>query len=187
LFVFSEAMRRLILPGWANSGPAHWQSLWEKTVPNCKRVQQEDWREPGLEKWLASLHEEVLSAKEPIVFVCHSLGCWLVHWCQQHPELAKSIVKGALLVAPPDLNRTNVELWPGMFSWLPFPQETILPFQSVMIYSSNDEYCCEEEALKMSRMLGCSRVVCAGPLGHINAQSEIGEWEQGKEHLFTIV
>ena len=35
----------LILPGWQNSGPAHWQSRWEELY-GFTRVQQHDWMQP---------------------------------------------------------------------------------------------------------------------------------------------
>ena len=35
----------LILPGWQNSGPEHWQSRWE-TLHGFHRVDQHDWMTP---------------------------------------------------------------------------------------------------------------------------------------------
>ncbi|MBI5907735.1 MAG: alpha/beta hydrolase, partial [Burkholderiales bacterium] len=35
----------LLLPGWQNSGPDHWQSLWER-VHGYQRVEQHDWMRP---------------------------------------------------------------------------------------------------------------------------------------------
>jgi predicted alpha/beta hydrolase family esterase len=35
----------LILPGWQNSGPDHWQSRWE-ALYGYQRVQQHDWMRP---------------------------------------------------------------------------------------------------------------------------------------------
>lgn len=40
--------RRLVVPGWNNSGPTHWQSRWQDLAPDLVRVEQEDWvRETG--------------------------------------------------------------------------------------------------------------------------------------------
>ena len=36
----------LIIPGYANSGPQHWQTLWEEKHPEYKRVHQKDWDHP---------------------------------------------------------------------------------------------------------------------------------------------
>jgi hypothetical protein len=37
----------LVLPGWQNSGSAHWQSLWEQQL-GAERVTQHDWSRFGL-------------------------------------------------------------------------------------------------------------------------------------------
>jgi uncharacterized protein len=49
----------LILPGWLNSGPSHWQSRWE-LLYGYHRVQQHDWQRPLRGDWIARLEEEVL-------------------------------------------------------------------------------------------------------------------------------
>ena len=33
----------LIVPGLHGSGPDHWQSWFERRIPNCVRVVQSDW------------------------------------------------------------------------------------------------------------------------------------------------
>jgi predicted alpha/beta hydrolase family esterase len=110
-----NGLKLLVLPGWANSGPGHWQTFWEKSLPNSRRVLQDNWREPHKQAWVKRLNEEISKEQEPLVLVCHSLGCWLAaHWAIEHPDLAKTKVRFALLVAPPDLARTNDELWAGM-------------------------------------------------------------------------
>ena len=40
----------LILPGWQNSGPDHWQSRWERTH-SYTRVEQSDWQRPLRGDW----------------------------------------------------------------------------------------------------------------------------------------
>ena len=110
-----NGLKLLVLPGWANSGPGHWQTFWEKSLPNARRIYQDNWREPHKQAWVKRLNEEISKEHEPLVLVCHSLGCWLAaHWAIEHPDLAKAKVRFALLVAPPDLARTNDELWAGM-------------------------------------------------------------------------
>jgi uncharacterized protein len=44
----------LILPGWENSGPLHWQTLWEQRH-GYVRVEQHDWTKPLRGDWLARL------------------------------------------------------------------------------------------------------------------------------------
>ena len=64
----------LVLPGWQNSGPQHWQSLWEQRH-GYQRVEQHDWQRPLRGDWIARLEDVVLSHDEPVVLVAHSLGC----------------------------------------------------------------------------------------------------------------
>ena len=58
----------LVLPGWENSGPAHWQSLWE-VRHGYVRVEQHDWMKPLRGDWVARLEDVVLSRDEPAVLV----------------------------------------------------------------------------------------------------------------------
>ena len=67
----------LILPGWQNSGPLHWQSRWE-AAHGFQRVEQHDWLRPLRGDWTARLEEVLLGLNEPAVLVAHSLGCLLV-------------------------------------------------------------------------------------------------------------
>ena len=67
----------LVLPGWENSGPQHWQTLWEQRH-GYRRVEQHDWMQPLRGDWIARLEDVVLSCDEPAVLVAHSLGCILV-------------------------------------------------------------------------------------------------------------
>ena len=67
----------LLLPGWQNSGPQHWQSLWEQRY-GYVRVDQHDWERPLRGDWITRLEEVLLTRDEPAVLVAHSLGCSLV-------------------------------------------------------------------------------------------------------------
>ena len=76
----------LLLPGWQNSDPAHWQSRWE-AIHGDHRVDQHDWMRPLRGDWSARLEEEVLAAPGPVALVAHSLGCILVAaWAAQISE-----------------------------------------------------------------------------------------------------
>ena len=85
----------LILPGWENSGPNHWQSLWEQRH-GYVRVEQHDWIKPLRGDWVARLEDVVLSCDEPVVLVAHSLGCILTAaWAARSQNTHR--VKAALL------------------------------------------------------------------------------------------
>src|SRR4029453_11764263 len=92
----------LIVPGWGDSGPEHWQSLWEQANPDFRRVAQRDWLYPVRGEWVETLEHEIRTAGEPVVLVAHSLGCLAVAHCARDRTLR---VHGALLGAPPDGER----------------------------------------------------------------------------------
>ena len=58
----SEAIRYLILPGWQGSSAEHWQSHWQRSLPNSARVEQQDWLNPLRADWVAALNQANLSA-----------------------------------------------------------------------------------------------------------------------------
>ena len=47
----------LTVPGWAGSGPAHWQTIWEREHPEYRRVEQRDWHNVYRPEWVARLEE----------------------------------------------------------------------------------------------------------------------------------
>ena len=167
----------LLLPGWENSGPQHWQSLWEREH-GYLRVEQHDWMRPLRGDWVARLEEVLLTREEPAVLVAHSLGCILVAaWASVSRHTAR--VKAALLVAPGDVERE--ELRGPLPSWSPIALQP-LPFPSVLVTSRNDPYCLPERAQRLADAWG-SRRVDAGEAGHLNADSGLGAWPEGHRLL----
>ena len=59
------APRIVIVPGWRDSGPGHWQSLWEERMPNVARVAQDDWVTPSRNAWVGTLTRMVPHAALP--------------------------------------------------------------------------------------------------------------------------
>ena len=47
----------LIVPGIGNSGPTHWQTVWERRHPLWRRVVQRDWDHPECDEWVRALME----------------------------------------------------------------------------------------------------------------------------------
>lgn len=167
----------LILPGWRNSGPAHWQSRWED-AHGYTRVQQHDWDQPLRGDWLMQLEEAVLTCGEPAVLVAHSLGCIQVAAWAAHSQNTQR-VKAALLVAPGDVERADVRaLLP---SWSPIVRQR-LPFESVLVASRNDPYCSFARAEGLACDWG-AELVDMGAAGHLNAESGLGDWPQGQSLL----
>lgn len=172
--------RVLLLPGWQNSGPDHWQSRWERLYGD-RRVEQHDWDWPRRGDWMARLDEVVLSGDAPVQLVAHSLGCQLVAaWAEHSQHTAR--VQGALLVAPPDTERDDMP--PQLHNWRPI-RRSRLPFASVAVLSTDDPFCATERGLAMAQDWG-SRVVLAGPRGHLNGESGLGDWPEGRALLQSL-
>lgn len=173
--------RILLLPGWQNSGPEHWQSRWER-LHGDQRVEQHDWHWPRRGDWMARLDEVLLQDDAPAVLVAHSLGCQLVaSWAEHSQHTAR--VNGALLVAPPDTEREDTP--PQLHNWRPI-RRTRLPFPSIAVISSDDPYGAAERSTQMAADWGSS-VVIAGPRGHLNAESGLGDWPEGRELLHGLL
>ena len=171
----------LILPGWQNSGPDHWQSRWE-VLHGYRRVDQHDWMTPRRGDWIARLEDVILGLEGPVVLVAHSLGCILTAaWAEVSHSTGR--VQGALLVAPGDPERD--ELRPLLPSWAPIVRQH-LPFPSVLVGSRNDPYCSFDKAQSLAASWG-SRFVDCGERGHINAESGLGDWPEGVALLATLM
>ena len=171
----------LILPGWQNSGPAHWQSRWEELY-GFTRVQQHDWMQPLRGDWMAQLEEAVLATTGPVYLVAHSMGCMLTAAWAAHSQNSHR-VQGALLVAPGDPERE--ELRSALKSWSPIVRQR-LPFRSVLLGSRDDPYCSYERAQGFAADWG-SEFVDYGHCGHINADSGLLDWPHGLAQLHQLM
>ncbi len=170
----------LLLPGWQNSGPEHWQSRWE-TLYGDLRVEQHDWMQPLRGDWIARLEDVLLSHDRPVILVAHSLGCMLTAAWAAHSKNTHR-VQGALLVAPGDPERE--ELRAVLKSWSPIVRQT-LPFKSILLGSQNDPYCSFERARSFAQAWG-SEFIDYGARGHINAESGLGDWPEGRALLARL-
>ncbi len=171
----------LLLPGWHDSGPEHWQSRWEQ-LHGYHRVAQHDWERPLRGDWSARLEDVVLSRPEPVLLVAHSLGCLLVAaWASHSRHTAR--VRAALLVAPGDTERP--ELLAPLRSWSPIIRHR-LPFPTLLVGSRNDPFCGFERAQGLATDWG-ARFHDAGESGHINAESKLGDWAEGHALLAELI
>jgi predicted alpha/beta hydrolase family esterase len=166
--------RVLLLPGWLNSDPDHWQSRWERSH-GWLRVEQDDWIWPRRGDWMARLDEALLESAQPAVLVAHSLGCHLVASWRTHSRYIDR-VRAALLVAPPDVERSDMP--PQLHSWRPMARQ-LLPFTSLVVCSSNDPFCDPGRAAQMAQAWG-AKLHALGAHGHINADSGLGDWVDGQ-------
>lgn len=169
----------IIVPGWKNSGPEHWQSRWQATLPHAVRVTQHDWENPDPALWTAAVAQAVDAATCPTLLVAHSLGCLAA---ARLPVALRTRVAGALLVAPADVERPDAPDVLRAFG--PVPDQP-LPFQSVVVASDNDPYCRLERARGFAHAWG-SRLVVVPQAGHINTDSGHGDWPQGLKLLAAL-
>ena len=159
----------IIVPGWRDSGPGHWQSLWAERYQGFVRVQQDDWITPSRTAWVESISRTILAQPKPVILIAHSLGCIA---CAHLPQEVLAHVQGALLVAPANPERQAV-----LCDFLPVPYAR-LPFSSVLVSSTNDPYCSARTAASFARSWG-SELVRLQDAGHINVESGHGEWPLG--------
>lgn len=163
----------LIIPGYTNSGPDHWQSRWEQKLSTARRVEQAEWSKPVRDAWVATTARAIDQAERPVVLVAHSLGIpTAIH------ALAESgkAVAGAFFVAPPDV--ANPAIRPKhLMTFGPYPRDP-LPFPSITVASRNDPFCKFEVAEDIAAAWG-SLFIDAGESGHLNAESGHGPWPEG--------
>jgi uncharacterized protein len=168
----------LIIPGLGNSGPQHWQTLWENEFPDkFTRIQQSNWDSPTCSDWIENIEKEVRKHQvENVVLIAHSLGCTAIaHWAKRF----QTKIKGAFLVAPSDCEAETYTFDTKGFQ--PIPLEK-LPFKSLVIASANDFYVSFERAEFFAKSWG-SELVNVGAKEHINADAGFGDWQQGLDFL----
>lgn len=163
----------LMVPGFKNSGPEHWQSRWQAKLSTARRVEQEAWSKPERDDWTATIAKAVNEAEKPVVIVAHSLGAAAT--VQAIPEFTNKVT-GALLVALPEVE--NPKIRPRhLMTFGPYSRNP-LPFPSIVIASRDDPYSSYESADDIAAAWG-ALFMDAGKAGHINAESGFGPWPEG--------
>lgn len=167
------ATQYLIVPGLGNSGPRHWQSYFEQTGENFKRIQQAEWDAPECSDWIKVIEQHVAAYPAgEVVLIGHSLGCTAIaHWANSYQKL----IKGALLVAPSDIEAQGYTFPAKGFAPIPLDP---LPFPSTVVASTDDPWVTPARAAYFAHKWG-SRFVNIGKAGHINADSGHYQWKEG--------
>lgn len=164
----------LIIPGFGNSEPDHWQSRWEKKLSTAQRIIQPDWNKADRAQWAGTIAQAVNAADRPVVLITHSIGTAAVSHAA--PLFAPGKVAGGFLVALSDWNRE--ELLPGVpHDFAPLPRVPF-PFPSLLVASRNDPYCDFDVAADYANAWGAT-LIDAGKSGHINVASGHGPWPEG--------
>lgn len=170
----------IIIPGYSNSDEDHWQSYFERNLPNSTRIQPDSWEQPTCDNWVEAIQQEVSKfPSDSIVFVAHSLGCMaLAHWDRKY----QTKIKGAMIVAPPDIENPWKDY--GFDTFLPIPKDK-LSFPSFMVASTNDHWATVERTQVFAHYWGCE-ITWLENAGHISSGSGHGEWKVGLELLMNI-
>ncbi len=174
----------LTVPGLDNSGPTHWQTHWERDYEHCARVDLGLWDRPNRNAWVTKLNLAIHDAGRPVVLVAHSLGCLAVAWwaAMEKPRYGDPVV-GALLVAPPEVDIAPIDERLASFGPAPL---AALPFPSIVAASMDDPYIAQHRARRLSQFWG-SQFADAGNVGHINAESGLGDWSFGQFLLRLLI
>ncbi|HHJ1295847.1 alpha/beta hydrolase [Pseudomonas sp. P1B16] len=179
----NESIRYLIVPGWQGSPDNHWQSHWQRTLPNSARVEQLDWLTPQRRDWVQALEQAITAERSPVILIAHSLGCITVaHWAAEASPALLRQVRGALLVAPADVERPTCA--PALRNFAPIPMQA-LPFPSQVVSSDNDPAVSVPRALHLAQAWGAEAGLLTNA-GHINVKSGHERWEQGFAYLYRL-
>lgn len=168
----------LIVPGYRNSEPDHWQSRWQAKMATARRVEQAEWTKPVRDDWVAGMRRAIAASTGNVVLVAHSLGVatavHAIHGAANRALAAK--VSGGFFVAPPDV--TDPTIRPRhLMTFGPYPEDP-LPFPAFVIASRTDHYSSFDKTEETAASWG-ALLVDAGDAGHINAQSGHGPWPEG--------
>ncbi len=173
-------MTTLIIPGLYGSGPGHWQHHWLGNIDDAVLVEQRNWAAPDRDDWIATVARAV-EAHPGALLAAHSLGAVTVaHLAAERPDLP---IGGALLVAPADVETASAAV-PGIAGFAPIPTRA-LPFPSILVASRNDAWMSFAKA-RIYADLWESAFVDLGHAGHINAETGLGGWVQGRAFLARL-
>ncbi len=174
-----------ILPGWQDSGPRHWQSIWLAKYPQAIKVVQNDWMYPEKKQWVETFHEyiEKYNSKD-IILVGHSLACAVIaHWSDEYFSHTHANITGALLVSPIDMDAPNFPKEIQGFS--PICLEK-LKFRSIVVASESDTWSNIQRTNYFAQCWG-AEMINIGKQGHINVDAGFGEWPQGEKILQELM
>lgn len=160
----------VLVPGFKNSGPHHWQSEWEALTPAFKRVTQLRWDERAVDRWVTAISRTLAKCDKPAILIGHSLGA--VAACSL-PEADHGKVAGLFIVAPPE---------PSMFHAEDVIPTTRLFAPAVVIASRDDPVMSFSRTRWFAERWG-ARLVDLGEAGHINCEAGFGVWRGGLELL----
>lgn len=160
------------LPGINNSGPRHWQSVWERVHSGVLRIEQREWNRPSSAEWIEKIEASV--AKQPVapILVAHSLGCIAaVQWMAR----TRLSIHALILVAIPDPAGKQFPINTTGFALLP---ERLYHDRLAIISSENDRYASPEFSDGCAHRWRAMHIN-AGLKGHLNEATALDDWPFG--------
>lgn len=164
----------VLVPGYTDAGPEHWQSYIERKYDHVVRVQQENWNIPERQIWIDKLNETIVNIKGKVLLVGHSCGAVAI--TQWSDTYSSDKIVGAMLVAPADVDSPNAI--PEIHIQRPLALQP-LPFPSKLVTSDNDAHVSLDRAYYFAEMWG-SDIVVIPNAGHIHTDAGYGEWIEGE-------
>ncbi len=167
----------IFLAGIGNSGQDHWQRRWFEQLGGVW-VEHRSWDEPDCGEWVADLDAALATTAGPRLLIAHSLGCLAAFtWAREHRDPQ---IVGGFFVACPDPRGPG---FPPVATGFSLPSARPLPFPAVLVASQDDHFASLEFSARLARAIGASAFVDVGARGHINAESELGDWQEGRDIL----
>lgn len=163
----------LLLHGWGGSDDPHWQA-WlageiAKDYGTVAFPLLDNPHFPTKNRWVKQV-KALLKEFRPDLVICHSLANTL--WFHLCNEGEIEPVKRLLMVAPP---RMDLEL-DTIKTFFPVePPKALFANEVMLVTSDNDPYMNTVEAAALQKALGVEMKVLENA-GHINADSNFGEW-----------
>ncbi|UFT94975.1 RBBP9/YdeN family alpha/beta hydrolase [Pectobacterium carotovorum] len=165
----------LIVPGYTNSGPEHWQSYMERKYTNVIRVIQDDWNNPCRQTWVERLDQTIKNTTGDIVLIGHSCGAVSVaQWVESY---ASEKVVYAVMVALADVDAQDA--LEDIRQQRPLPTKNF-SITSLLICSDNDEHLSLQRAHELASAWG-SEIKVIPDAGHIHTAAGYGEWLGGEK------
>jgi predicted alpha/beta hydrolase family esterase len=170
----------LIVPGLRDHVEDHWQTHLAKRLARARIVPPLGRDSLDLAARVEAIEREARAIEEPLLVVAHSAGVPMIaHWA----AFSSRAVLGALLAAPPDLNRPLPDGYPSVAAlaaagWLPVPRRP-LPFPAIVAASRNDHLARFDDVAAMALDWG-ARLLDLGEVGHLNPASGYGPWQQAE-------
>jgi hypothetical protein len=171
----AERCAFVLVPGLNNSGPEHWQSLWQLRLAFWQRITQSRWDDADIGRWTGAIRRKLAGTSQPAILVGHSFGALASVAFALDPARTAALA-GLMLVAPAEPMRFNIE------DDVPAAP---LGLPAVVVASRNDPLMSFPRAAQWAEAWGAS-LVDLGEAGHINAQAGFGAWPYGLSVLAEL-